>query len=71
MEQEHGLHLSPDTFATSQHLAWRELLCVHVSLVLFGQLPAAPNHPHNVSGIWIMSSMKTILYQAKVMLPTT
>lgn len=47
-----------------KHLAWPELLCVHVSLVLFGQLPAASNHLHNVSGIRKTSRVKAILYQS-------
>lgn len=71
-EREHGLHLGPDTFATSQHLAWQELLrCDGVSfsffpplfllLVLFGQLPAAAVHLYNVTARWMMSSVKTVL----------
>lgn len=59
----------PDTFATPKHLAWLELICVHVSLVLFGQLPAASNHLHNVSGIWTTSSLKAIPYRAKGIYP--
>lgn len=61
-EQEHGLHLGPDTFATSQHLAWRErLLCLGVLLVLFGQLPAAADHLHNVTASWITSRVRAAL----------
>lgn len=74
-EREHGLHLGPDTFATSQHLAlartpplrwcFSPFPPLFLLLVLFGQLPAAAAaaavHLCNVTARWMASSVKTVL----------